>query len=651
MKSFRALSLSLCLAALPCVALAELGPIVVTASRTEQPRNSVAATVYVLDSAAIEASGANTTAELLRGMPGVQLDDLFGNGTQVSISVRGFAGTANANTLVLVNGRRMNYSDTTGPDLHHIFPKDIERIEVLAGSAGALYGDQAVGGVINIITKRPEDSAHSVSARSGSYDYRGLQFNSSMQLSDALGYRLSAESFASDHYRDNNAEDNVNFSGVLDYEANDNRLFLEVQEIDQELDFPGALLEDEFEDDPSQSLAAFDEDFRDERTSVYRIGYVREFGMHQFSIDATNRETDADVRIGGRNNPSPAVGFTDRKNSSINPKLSGTIDTAVEIPYVVGVDIEETDYELEIPFEFPPFPPGVQADSNEQKTDSIYFQLNPKVTDDLQLTFGMRDSSVENDFIDDFSFPDGIEVDDDITVYELGAAYFIDQNTRVSLRIDENFRFAKVNEITQAAPGEILDTQTGESYEIGIDTTFGDQQLSASIYQLDLSDEIFFDPTAGPFGENVNLDKTRRNGLNLSWYSQLGADLGLRFNLGLVDAEFRSGTFDGKDISGISDQIIKLRGDYRVNDFVTTYLEYNYRSGYYPQGDNINDLDKTDSITVYNAGLAYLYKAWTVGFRVNNLADESYAESVNSFGGFFPSPERNYLLTAQYRIE
>ncbi len=650
MKSFRSLSLGLCLAALPCMALAELGPIVITASRTEQPRNSVAATVYVLDSAAIEASGARTTAELLRGMPGVQLTDLFGNGTDVSVSVRGFAGTANANTLVLVNGRRMNYSDTTGPDLHHIFPKDIERIEVLAGSAGALYGDQAVGGVINIITRRPEEAAHSAAARTGSFDYRGLQFNSSMQLNENLGYRLSAETFSSDHYRDNNAEDNTNFSGVLDYEVGDNRLFFEVQEIDQELELPGALLEAEFEDDPTQINSAFEEDFRDERTSVYRLGYVRDFGMHQFSIDATRRETDADVRQSFRDNPSNEDGFTDRQNNSINPKLSGTIDAAVEIPYVVGIDIEETDYELDLPFVFFGFP-GVIASSNDQKTESVYFQLNPRVTDNLQLTFGMRDSSVENDIVDNNSFPDGIDVDDDITVYELGAAYFIDDNTRISLRIDENFRFAKVNELAGAAPGDILDNQTGESYEIGIDTTFGDQQLSASIFQLDLSDEIFFDPTAGAFGENVNLDKTRRNGLNLSWYSQWSADLGLRFDLGMVDAEFRSGTFDGKDISGISDQIIKLRGDYRVNDFVTTYLEYNYRSAFYPQGDNNNDLDKAGSITVYNAGLSYLYKAWTLGFRINNLADESYAEFITSGGGFQPSPERNYLLTAEYRIE
>ncbi|MDJ0777500.1 MAG: TonB-dependent receptor [Gammaproteobacteria bacterium] len=652
MKSFRSLSLGLCLAALPCVALAELGPIVITATRTEQPRNTSAATVYVLDSAAIRASGATTTAELLRGMPGVQVADLFGNGTEVTISVRGFSETANANTLVLVNGRRLNYSDTTGPDLHHVFPDDIERIELLAGSAGVLYGDQAVGGVINIITRRPEQAAHRVSARVGSYDYNGLQFNSSMQLNESFGYRISAETFSSDHYRDNNEQENTNFSGVLDYERGDDRVFVEFQLIDDELELPGALLEDEFEEDPQQSNPGFADDFINEDTTVYRIGYERQLGEQAFSIDATKRDTDADLRQSFRNFPSPEDGFVDRTNESVNPKLYGTFEAGVPVSYVVGIDLEDSDFDLAIPFDF--FGPGVTTSSNEQETESFYFQLNPMIGDNLQLTFGMRDSSVENDLTDGNSFPDGIEVDDDITVAELGLVYRLPDGTRLSARIDENFRFAKVNELALAAPGEILDTQTGESFELGLETTIGNLQLLASIYRLDLEDEIVFDPNVGLFGENINLDETRRDGLTLSLFSQLSVDFGLRFELGLVEAEFRSGSFKGKDISGVSEQIAKLRGDYRVDDFVSLYLEGNYRSDFYAQGDNANQFGKIDSIKVYNAGVAYAHKALEIDFRINNLADESYAEFVtnNGFGAAYqPSPERNFFINAGYRFD
>ncbi|MDH3763124.1 MAG: TonB-dependent receptor [Gammaproteobacteria bacterium] len=639
----------LCMAVMPLHVYADLGPIVITPTRTEQAQNKSSATVYVVTADEIEKSGASTTSEVLRGIPGIQIDDLFGNGNEVNISLRGFSSSANANTLVLVNGRRINYSDTASPDLHHVFPKDIERIEVLAGSAGSLYGDQAVGGVINIITKRPADGEHQVSVRSGSFDYQGIQFNSSMKLSESLGYRISAESFDSDNYRDHNEEENTNFSGVLEYQRAENTVFVELQRIDNKLELPGALLENEFEDDPTQINPGFVDDFRDEEISVIRLGYARKLGAHRFSIDATQRETEADILQSFRDFPSPEAGFDNRESNSINPKLSGSFNAGVEISYVIGIDLEETDYELEIPFDF--FGPGVQTASNEQDTESLYLQINPRLTDRLQLTFGMRSSSVENDMSDGFSFANGIEVDDDISVGELGLAYFVDEQILLRLRYDQNFRFAKVNELAQAAPGNILDTQTGDSFEIGIDLTRGDHQLTLSLYRLDLENEIEFDPNAGLFGENVNLDNTRRDGITFSLYSQLSMAFGLKTEVGVVDAEFRSGSFEGKDISGVADTIASLRGDYRVNDQFSAYLEYNYSSPKYAQGDNANDFGKLGSITVYNAGVAYQFKLWDVNLRINNLADESYAEFVTNNGAYYPSPERNYTLTATYRFE
>ena len=197
MKSLGLIMTGACVLALPLSSFADLGPIVITPTRTEQVQNNSSATVYVLTSEQIKSSGVSTTSDVLRGIPGVQVDDLFGNGSQINVSVRGFSSTANANTLILVNGRRLNYSDTASPDLHHILPRDIERIEVLVGSAGSLYGDQAVGGVINIITKRPVDNFHQIVTRVGSFDYRGIDFSSSRRLAPSLAYRLSAGTFVS----------------------------------------------------------------------------------------------------------------------------------------------------------------------------------------------------------------------------------------------------------------------------------------------------------------------------------------------------------------------------------------------------------------------------------------------------------------------
>ena len=657
MKFYHPLMAGLCLAVAPVQAYAELGPIVITPTRTEQAENKSSATVYVMTVEDIENSGAVTTSELIRGIPGVQIDDLFGNGTQVNVSVRGFSATANANTLVLVNGRRLNHSDTAAPDLHHVFPRDIERIEVMVGSAGTLYGDQAVGGVINIITKKSVDNFHQASVRVGSFDYSGVEFNSSRQLSDSLGYRLSAENFETDHYRDHNAQTNTNFNGLLEYSEGSNALYLEVQAIDDELELPGALVEADYEDDPTQINPGFADDFINEETHVYRFGYKRNVGAHDFSIDATGRETDADVRQSFQNTPSPEDGSIDRKHEAVNPKLSGVIFAAVETPYVVGIDMERTDFDLEIPNQF-----FTSQANNEQEVDSLYFQVMPRLTETLQLTFGMRRSSLDNElhYFDALSNKVDTDVDEDITVAELGLAWFLDQQTRISIRYDENFRFAKIDEFSQTLAPTILDTQTGESLEVGIDLTRGNQRVILSVYQLELEDEIEFDPTQGPdfgfgpIGLNTNLDKTRRRGMTLSWVSQISNELRLKTELGLVEAKFESGVFDGNDISGVANEIASVRSDFQATNFIAVYLAVNYTGPMYAQGDNANQSGKIDSVTVINAGVGYQYKAWDLGFRVNNLADEEYADFITDFGfgsAYQPSPERNFMLTAGYSFE
>ncbi len=637
---------------LPVLAYAQLGPIIVTPTRTVQVENESSSTVYVLSREEIEKSGARTTVELLRGIPGIQIDDLFGNGTEINISVRGFSSTANANTLVLVNGRRLNNSDTSGPDLHHIFPKDIERIEVLVGSAGSLYGDQAVGGVINIITRRWGRNYQQISIKSGSFDYKGVEFNTSQQISDTLRYRLSAEKFKSDHYRDHNAEKNTNVYVVLEYADFEQSLFLEVQKIDDKLELPGALLEAEFEADPTQINAGFINDFINEDTTVGRIGYERSIGGQKFSIDATRRTTDADILQSFRDFPSPSAGFSKRKNSSLNPKLSGVIYASIEAPYVIGIDLEETDYDLNIPFDG-----GTTTASNEQGTESVYFQLLPKLTKRLQMTFGMRRSSVKNDMKDGFSFPTGLKFDDDITVNELGLSLYVDDDIKLTVRYDENFRFAKVNELALAETNTVLNTQTGESIEVGANLTWGDYQLIASIYQLNLEDEIVFDPTvgpdfgSGPTGLNVNLDKTQRSGATMSLASQPISNLSIKTELGLVNARFKSGVFNGNDISGVVEKTASIRVDYQFRENLASYLEVHYTGEKFAQGDNANVNSKLESFTILNAGISYQKKNWDINFRINNLSDEKYAEFISSFGAYFPNPERNFMLTTSYQFQ
>src|SRR5258705_13212720 len=110
----------------------------------------------VITAEEIAHSPAQTLQEIIAETPGVQLTSLFGgvNGAKTSVDLRGFGAFATSNTLVLINGRRLNDVDMAGVDFSTIPRDSIGRIEITRGNSGAvLYGDNAIGGVINIVLK------------------------------------------------------------------------------------------------------------------------------------------------------------------------------------------------------------------------------------------------------------------------------------------------------------------------------------------------------------------------------------------------------------------------------------------------------------------------------------------------------------------
>ncbi len=147
-----------------------LPDVLVSATRSAQSNVTVPASITIISREEIARSGARNLAEVLRGRGSVQVIDSFGDGSRTTVGMRGFGESANANTLIMVDGRRLNNIDISDPDLNSISLKDVERVEIIHGSAGTLFGDQAVGGVINVITRTPERLQAFGEARRGSYD-------------------------------------------------------------------------------------------------------------------------------------------------------------------------------------------------------------------------------------------------------------------------------------------------------------------------------------------------------------------------------------------------------------------------------------------------------------------------------------------------
>jgi vitamin B12 transporter len=170
----------------------ELGAVVVTASRIQEPLSATLRDVSVIDREQIERGGQTTLVELLQQQPGVEIDNSGGSGKVSSIFLRG---TNSNHVVVIVDGIRIQ-SATAGTSTFENIPlNQIDRIEILRGSASSLYGQDAIGGVIQIFTKKGEGATKFYSnVGFGTYDTKIAEGGVRGKINDtSFALNLSAQ--------------------------------------------------------------------------------------------------------------------------------------------------------------------------------------------------------------------------------------------------------------------------------------------------------------------------------------------------------------------------------------------------------------------------------------------------------------------------
>jgi outer membrane cobalamin receptor len=179
----------------------QLGEVVVTATKTEKNPDDVTQAVTVVTADEIKRSGATDVASAIQNTVGVNIGSF---GTPGSVEALRIRGSSTSQVLVMLDGKRMNSARDGGFDLSAlpVSVDDIQRIEIVRGPASALYGSDAVGGVINIITKKPSESKNVLGASVGSHGYDDLFLNTSSRQGGWY-YSLSGERETSNGYRVN----------------------------------------------------------------------------------------------------------------------------------------------------------------------------------------------------------------------------------------------------------------------------------------------------------------------------------------------------------------------------------------------------------------------------------------------------------------
>lgn len=609
----------------------KLDTVYVSATRSETAQMPVATQIKVITEDDIRVSGAKLLSEVLRTQAGIQLTDSDGSGARnVTASTRGLSGANNV--LVLVDGRKLNNPSLAAPALNTVALKDVERIEIVQGSAGVLYGDQAVGGVINIITKRAAagETAGSISATSGTDNLEDYTASVRQGFANGLSYSLSAQKRNADNYRVNNQNAYENLLGNVRYDFAKGFVFAEAQTIDDELNLAGELLEADYQRDPR--AASTPNNYSNQNTDLARIGGGVELADNwQLLAEYADRDEDGVDWYANYN----SLSASSMRVKNITPRVVGNINTSAGAAVVtLGYDRTDADY--------------VGYRSISQLVEGYYGHLVYPLSQQLSLSTGLRYAAV-----DDNNHSLAKTNDESINAKELGVNYQIDNGWRLFARYAEGFRFANADENGLLLAGvKFLEVQTSASYETGVAWAGERAHVSYSLYQMTLNDEITFDAIAFA---NINLPDTERQGFQFDGGLTLSDEIALTANYTYTDAEVTAGSFKGKEVPYVSTNVANLGIVFTPVEALSFVLDSTYMGSRYLSGDETNSFAKVAPVQLFNLNVIWQVAQVEIAGRIKNITNERYSglqgySSWQAAKYYYPQPERNYEASITYRF-
>lgn len=649
-----------------------LDNLLVTASRVDAATKP-AANVSVITAEDIQNSPAKNLAELIGYQAGINTRSLFGHGSNATIDMRGFGSTGTQNTLILLDGRRLNDIDLSAVNFSAIPLDNIERIEIIRGAGSVLYGDGASGGVINIITHDPNgvDNHAKISTRIGSDNHLSTDAIASYS-NELFGISANINTSSDDGYRDNNELEQESGQFDIRLPLTNGELYWKLGANDQELELPGARTVD-----PSISLnelkqdrtgAGSPNDYADQQAEYTTIGLTRKFNKNDvLVIDAgyRNKEQQAQFDYG--------FGFGDYLETrietfSFTPRVELSRHLfSKPINIKLGADIYQHQYDSErSDFKANINQPAHRLDI-EQHSRAGYVLATLQATDATTVLAGWRIQRVEQEAEDRYdptapgaafgSEAADFDRTDTEESYEIGIEHSLTKSLDIYARHDRSVRFGTVDELFEfnsmfQQVFSPLNPQTSKNYEIGLQFENQRWRAGLALFQQDVKDEIHFDPI---LFQNVNLDDTEHRGLEANasyWFSDL---VTVSAAYTYLDAEFTDGSNDGNQLPLVPEHSYMLSASGNAKGWFNYALVWNHVSASYFANDESNSFgEKIPSYQTVDLTLSRSFANLNIGLNINNLFDEEYfnygVSSSFTPGRYnaYPLPERTVYLTASY---
>ncbi len=604
---------------------ADIDTVIVTATRTEQQLGQIGQSVSVIDAYDIELSQKSVLSDLVARTPGVTFSRNGGPGTVTALRIRGAEADQ---TTVLIDGVKLN--DPSGPTGGYNFGTlligNVERIEILRGSQSVLWGSQAIGGVVNMITREPTtEPAFKGHIEAGSFGtVQGIGNISGatdfVQASAGAGYYTTNGISAFSKERGGIEKD-----GFDNFSANAKVTLLASEALS--FDLRGWYSSSKLGIDGFPAPAyVFSDTLEVSKTKEF-VGYV---GANLDLLD-------------GRFNNRIAFTYTDTNRDSFNPgqtpertfeatgrnerfEYQGTFDLNDMIRLSAGAETERSRMSSASPSSFDPDPAPTVGKAT---IDSIYGQVIISPLDGLTVTGGIR-------YDDHSSFGSS-------TVFKASASYSPNEGqTRLKASYGEGFKAPSLYQL-QSQYGNIdLTPEESESWDVGIEQYFLDNRgmVGITYFTRDTTNQIGFascfgnpDPKCAtrPFGFYDNINRTKTSGVEV--YAEFEPVKGSVLNAQYTYTDPRNRDVGAANFDNILARRARNTASVNLDHQITP--EIGAGASMFYVGKNFDDaanLTELDSYVLFDVRTTYKIRDGIELYgRIENIFDKKY-ETTFQYG-------------------
>lgn len=609
--------------------------------------------ITVITKEDIEKSGAKEIEEVLRSVPGVYLTATNAQDFSNEVILRAQApGKSGQNILVLVDGSSINSTTDTGAfDLTLIPIETIERIEVVPNGGNVLYGEGAVGGVINIITKKPANKKHyeKIGIDRGNF-IRNYNVNLGSKLTSNLGAEITYLNKSTDGER-HHSEKDLEYVGVkTTYQSNNSDLTLGYRHGKKNSKFSGPV---DKKDKRKSNSTTEAEEIQD----IFSLNYNLKVNSDlNFIFDGDyKKRTYSSTGVKKINGVDRRVPSTDRdtKTYYLNPQIK--YKYLGESYVIIGLDYSKgkSDYQSQSHKST-----GSSTTNTFTNRESIgTFFTNNIVIDDFLLTQGLRYQKIDYKLDNRNNPKKSFEHSFEENAYELTGTYFINDNFSTYLTYTRAFRAPTAGEAGSwnSVDGK-FDVQTSDTIEFGGKGYLNNIYFSTALFHSKTENEIFYlTKASGETSSNYNFsDPILRTGIEVLSEQYIGK-ITLKESVSYTKHEVDGGRFDGKKVPGVPNFLASLGVNYEILDKFNINTTLLYHGSSYAMYDYHNKLGKQGGYSEVNINANYsLENGITLYAGVNNIFDKEYyyakAGLKDDKISYYQGTRRNYYVGFRYEI-